>query len=82
MASRPSEVILPLQMTLVRPHLECCVHMGSSVQKKQGATGEGSEGVTGMTWGLEYLLYEDRLWEVWEVYSGEEKIERGLQLGM
>ena len=38
MASRWGEVVLPLFPALVRPHLECCLVLGSPVQETKGTS--------------------------------------------
>ncbi|PKU45156.1 hypothetical protein llap_4561 [Limosa lapponica baueri] len=65
MASRAREVVLPLCSTLVRPHLEYCVHLWGSQHKRDMYLLERVQRrVMKMIRGLEHLSYDDRLREL------------------
>ena len=61
-ASRETEVILPICSVLVRPHLEYCVQMWSPQYRTDVELLECIQRrVTKMLQGMEHLFYEDRL---------------------
>ena len=65
MASSEREVILPLYSMLVRPHLDCCVQMWSSLYRRDMDLLECVQRkATKMIHRMEQLSYEDRLREL------------------
>jgi len=64
-ASRLKEWILPLHSSLVRPHLESCIHLWSPEHKKGRDVLERVQtGATETIRGVEHLSYEERLREL------------------
>jgi len=64
-ASRSREGILPLYSSLVRPHLESCIHLWSPQRRKDMDVLEWVQRrAMKMIQGLDYLSYKDRLREL------------------
>lgn len=67
MGSRAKEIILPLYSSLMRPHLQCCVQLWATLNKKEMDLFEQVQRIaTKMTERLEHLSYNSHTKKGWE----------------